>query len=105
VTQFANSSDRFGPHIARIVMAKMFATNRERLTGRSTSDEVHFTSEGGPIDFAYILANKGPIQRVFDTISLIQAQRGESIGIPLDHQFVIESGSGRTEGQSATTTE
>jgi hypothetical protein len=53
----------------------------------------------------HILVNARPIARVFNAIRFVQSQCREGIGIPLDHQLVIESGSGRTEGQAAATTE
>jgi hypothetical protein len=83
----------------------MFATNRERLTRRATGYQVHRTSVVGPIDVPHILANKGPITSMLNAVGLVQAQGCEGIGVPLDHQFVVESSSGRTEGEAAATAE
>jgi len=97
-TQIANSPDGLRPHVSRIIMTTMFATDREWLTRWSARYEVHLSSEGSPIDFAHILASNGPSSRVFEVVRLVQAQRGESISIPFHHQLVIEPGSCRTQG-------
>jgi hypothetical protein len=86
-------------------MATMLATNRKRLAWRPARRKVDLSGEGGPINLPHILANERPIARVLNAIRLIQSQSGEGVGIPLDHQLVIEPGSGRTEGQAAATTE
>jgi len=94
----ANRADEFRQHVARVFMCLLVASDRKRLTGRTTSDEVNVPTQRSPINFADVAGH--------DTcaweISLVGCTRGL---VKVHRHLGMKSRSLKSETQASCSSE
>ena len=101
---FSHCSNCFGPHVTRVFLATMLASNRKRLAWRTASNQVQFSSVRCPRNFTNVTLLQRPVFYVAQATILVMGNCKDCILIPFDHEIVLESGAGEAQRQPTTPT-
>jgi hypothetical protein len=104
-SQFADGTNGFRPHVARVPRPFVLPANGKWLTRRSTGQEMNLAPEIAEIDLTDIFRGNGPVRDMSNATLLVSGERRYRELIVFDDQRVLEAGLRDTQRESTAARE